>query len=96
MFELAGLAYDLVKDLAKYLEWKEEDKLVDFRWPEYSGFSAKVAEAGKSVFWSKPDLVQRRMHEGCELAYEVDKGKRVRRRIVLRDGLVLMSKPKDN
>lgn len=95
MFELAGLAYDLLKDLAKYLEWKEEDKLVDFQWPEYSGFAAKVAESGKSVFWSKSDQVQRRLHEGCELAYEIDKSKRVRRRIVLRDGLVLMSKPQD-
>lgn len=94
MIELAGLAYDLVKDLAKYLEWKEEAKLVDFKWPEYSGFKAKVEESGKTVFWSKPDQVERRIHEGCELAYEIDQAKRIRRRIVLRDGLVLMSKAK--
>lgn len=94
MFELAGLMYDLVKDIAKYLEWKEEDKLVDFKWPEYSGFAAKVAESGKAVFWSRPDQVERRLHEGREIALEVDKEKRVRRRIVPRDGLVLMTKGK--
>jgi hypothetical protein len=94
MFELAGLAYDLVKDLAKYLEWREEDKPVDFNWPDYSGFKAKVEESGKTVFWSRPDHVERRIHEGCELAYEIDKAKRILRRIVLRDGLVLMSKAK--
>lgn len=94
MFELAGLVYDVVKDVAKYLEWTEENKLVDFKWPEYSGFAAKVAESGKAVFWSKPDQVERRLYEGCEIAFELDNGKRVRRRIVLRDGLVLMSKGK--
>ena len=54
MFELDGLLYDFVKDVAKYLEWTEEDKLVDVKWPEYSGFTAKVAESGKAVFESRP------------------------------------------
>jgi len=93
MFELAGVAYDLVKDLAQYLKWKEEEKLVDFKWPEYSGFQAKLAESGRTVVWSRPDLVERRLIEGYELACEIDKLKRIRRRIVLKDGLVLLSKP---
>jgi hypothetical protein len=92
MFELAGLAYDLVKDSKKHLQWKEEEKLVDIKWPEYSGFNAKLKESGKTARWSKPDLVERRIFEGYELAYEVDNVKRIRRRIVLRDGLILMSK----
>jgi hypothetical protein len=92
MFELAGLVYDLVKDLARYLEWSEEEKLVDFQWPTYSGFATKVAESGRTVFWSRPDQIERRIQEGCELAYEIDKVRRIRRRIVLRDGLVLMSR----
>lgn len=92
MIELAGVLYDLVKDVAKYFEWKEEDKLVDMKWPEYSGFNAKVTESGRTLIWSRPDQVERRLHEGHEIAYEIDKIKRIRRRIVLRDGLVLMSK----
>lgn len=92
MFEFAGIFYDLVKDLAKHLEWKEAQKLVDFNWPEYSGFKAKMEESGKTVFWSKPDQIERRIFEGYELVYEIDRIKRIRCRIVLRDGLVLMSK----
>jgi len=94
MIEIAGLIYDLVKDVKKYLEWKEETKLVDFKWPEYTGFSAKLAESGRTVAWARPDRVERLLHEGCEIAFEIDKAKRIRRRIVLKDGLVLMSKPK--
>lgn len=94
MFELAGLVYDIVKDVAKHLEWKEENKLVDSQWPEYSGFKAKVEESGKTVVWALPDKVARLIHEGYELAYEIDQKKRVRRRVVLRDGMVLMCKPK--
>ncbi len=92
MFEFAGLLYEIAKDIRKSRQWKGEDKLVDFEWPTYSGFAQKLASEKKTVVWVRPDQVARCMHGGLELIYEVDEKKRVRRRLVLRDGLTLMCK----
>ena len=92
MIEFAGLLYGLAKDLGTYLSWDEEEKLVDIHWPDASGFKADAEAKGYQLRWCRADRVESRKLEGYEVLYEVDKLKRIRRRLVLRDGLTLMGK----
>ena len=94
MIELAGLTYGFGKDLAKavkdFLAWEDEKKLVDMKWLEESGFKEKAEADGYHTMWSLPDKIETRLLKGYEILYEIDKVKRVRRRLVLRDGLTLL------
>jgi len=92
VIDLLGLLYDVAKDIKNYLEWNEEERLVDFGWPEKSGLNAKADAEGMTLTWCKPDMLASRQLDGYEIVYEIDKAKRVRRRLVLRDGLVLIGK----
>jgi len=95
MIELAGLLYGLTKDIAAYLGWDEEEKLVDFQWPETSGFKSDAEAEDYDIRWTRPDNIESRQLEGFEILYEIDKLKRIMRRIVLRDGLTLMGRKPD-
>jgi hypothetical protein len=92
MIEWLGFLYGIAKDLKDYLEYEEGDKLVDMNWIEKSGFHQKCKEKGYELRWSRSDKVETGILEGWEVLYEVDKIKRIRRRIVLRDGMVLIGK----
>lgn len=92
MIELLGFVYDLVKDIKEYLEWDEEEKLVDINWPEKSGLKMKAEAEGMKISWIRPDRLDSLQLDGYELIYEVDKVKRIRRKLVLYDGLVLVGK----
>ncbi|MFQ5684572.1 MAG: hypothetical protein ACE5HC_15035 [Candidatus Binatia bacterium] len=92
MIEYLGLIYAVAKDLKGYLSWQEESKLVDFNWPETSGLKAEAQKSGLELSWSNPEKVQSRILEGYEIVYEIDKSKQIRRRLELKDGLVLMGK----
>jgi hypothetical protein len=92
MLEWLGLIYGIAKDLKDYLRYEEEDKLVDSNWPAKSGFDEKWRQEGYQLRWSRPDKIETRRLEGWEVLYEVDKIRRVRRRIALRDGMVLIGK----
>ena len=88
MIEILGLLYGLGRDLKKYFDWKVEDKLVDRQWLDLSGFKDNMEREGYIVSWSADDKVNSRLLSGYEIVYEIDKSKRVRRRIV--------RAPKDN
>jgi hypothetical protein len=90
MIDLLGFLYDVAKDIKEYYEWGEEEKLVDFDWPEKSGLMAKAEAAGMSVRWCRPDKIASRQLSGYEILYEIDTKNRIRRRLVLKDGLVLL------
>ncbi|MET3461439.1 hypothetical protein [Variovorax atrisoli] len=91
--EILGALYAPLKDLYRHhTSYPEKDKLVDFQWPESSGFSAKLREQGWDVKWSRPDLVARRIDEDWQVMYEIDEKNKVIYRLVLRDGLVLIGK----
>lgn len=92
MIDLLGFLYDVAKDIKAYLEWDEEAKLVDFNWPEKSGLKAKAEADDMKIAWCRPDKIASRQLDGYEIVYEVDKIKRVRRKLVLKDGLVLIGK----
>ena len=92
MIEAAGALYSLAKGLGSYLRWDEEEKLVDIRWPEESGFKSDVEESGYRISWCRPDKIASRKLDGYEVLFEIDRVKRVRSRIVLRDGLTLIGK----
>lgn len=87
-----SLIYTFAKDLKNYLEWDEETKLVDGTWLQVSGFGQRAEDDGMNLRWTNPDNVETRLLQGYEISYEIDKIKRVRRRIVRRDGVVLMGK----
>jgi hypothetical protein len=91
VFDASKGAYEAAKDIKEHFEVKEgEPKLVDFGWPDVSGFQAK--EQGYEVAWSKPDRVASREIDGYEVMYEIDKNANTKRKLVLRDGLVLIGR----
>lgn len=92
MIDLFGLLYDVAKDIKAYLEWDEEEKLVDFDWPQKSGLAARAEADDMTLTWCWPDKIGLRQLDGYEIVYEVDKVKHVRRKLILRDGLVLIGK----
>ena len=94
MFDFVGLAYELIKDLKDYLKWKEETKLVSLDWIEKSGFVAEAAKSGIDLRWSRPEKIESRRLDGWELMYELDKLKRVRRKIAVKDGSLLVGRQK--
>lgn len=92
MIEWAGLFYTLAKELGSYLDYDEEEKLVNFQWPVDSGFQANAEKEGYQISWSRPEDIPTRQLQGSEVLYEVDKVRRIRYRLVLKDGLTLIGK----
>ena len=92
MIEWAGLLYTLAKELGSYLDYDEEEKLVNFQWPVDSGFQAEMEKEGYRISWSRPEDIPTRQLQGAEVLYEVDKVRRIRYRLVLKDGLTLIGK----
>jgi len=92
MIEWLGFIYSLSKNLKDYLQYEEKDKLVDIVWPQKSGFDQKWKEKGYQLRWSRPDKVESRRLDGWEILYEIDKIKRLRHRLILKDGMVLIGK----
>lgn len=93
MIEFLGLLYGGAKDVKNYLIWDEDVKVVDREWLEKSGFGQIIREKGYKLRWSKPENIESRKLDGYELIYEIDKLKRVKRRIEKRsanDVLVLI------
>lgn len=93
VFDALKGAADTIKDFKEHFQLKEtEPKLVDFEWPQKSGFM-KCAEAdGYTIAWSRPDKIASREIEGYQVMYEVDEKARTRRKLVLYDGLTLIGR----
>lgn len=92
MIDLLGFLYEIGKDLKKHYEWKEEDKLVELPWTQKSGFDKAAESNGYKLYWSRPDRIESLKLDGYAMMFELDKSARVRRRLVARDGLVLLGK----
>ena len=92
MIEFLGFFYGLAKDAISYLKWSEEEKLVDREWLSKSGFDKQTKDQGIELRWTKPEKVATREIEGWEILFEIDKSKKVRRKITQRDGNVLMGR----
>lgn len=92
MIDLLGFLYELGKDLKEHYEWKEEDKLVDLPWAQKSGFDKAAEACGYKLYWSRKDRIESRKLDGYEVMFELDNSVRTRRRLVSRDGLVLLGK----
>ena len=82
MIEILGLLYGLGKDLKQYFEWDVKDKLVDSQWLDLSGFRDQMEKTGYDLRWSVEKKVESWLLSGYEIVYEIEKIKRVRRRIV--------------
>ncbi len=93
----AGFIYSLGKDLYKKFTWHEQEpKLVNFEWIESSGLKDKFESDGYIIRWSKPDKAESYFVDGYEYMYEHDKSKKISRKIVLKDGLVLIGKKNES
>jgi hypothetical protein len=93
MIEYLGFLYGVAKDIKEYLTWREEMKVVDREWLEKSGFGKIMESQGYKLYWSRPDKIETRILDGYEIIFEIDKSKRIRRRIVRgREPLVLIGK----
>jgi hypothetical protein len=90
VFDAAKGAYDSAKEVKEHFEVKEaEPKLVEMSWVQKSGFDRACADEGYTLAWSRPDKVASRELDGFQVMYEIDKGARLKRKLVLYDGLVL-------
>lgn len=95
MIELFGLFYGVAKGIKDYWQWDEEKKVVDFDWVDKSGLKTKYEAKGMSVSFARADRIPTLMLDGYEQVFEIDKIKRIRRSIVLRDGLTLVARSKN-
>ena len=98
MIEWLGFMYGLGKDVTSHIrkssEWKEDDKLVDFSWPEKSGLTEEAAKRGLELRWSAPEKVESRKLDGWEEMYSTDEKKQTKYRLTQRDGAVLIGRGK--
>ncbi len=92
MIEWLGLLYTIAKDLKEYGTCDEEEKLIDSDWLEKSGFKDELQSKGMTPRWSNPDKVASRQLDGWDIIYEIDGIRRIRRKLVLRDGMILIGK----
>lgn len=94
MIELLGLFYEVAKGASDYISWDEGTKVVDREWLEQSGFGQLMRDKGFALYWSRPEQIETRKLEGYEVIFEIDKLRRVRRRIEWRSGdsLVLLGR----
>jgi hypothetical protein len=93
VYDVAKGAYDVGKEVKHHFEWKEgEPKLVDMQWVQNSGFDRAAAAQGYTLAWSRPDKVASREIDGYQVMYELDKETRVKRKIVVYDGSILLGK----
>lgn len=93
VFDVGKDTYGAAKGVKEHFEIKDgEPKLVDIGWPEKSGFQAKAKEDGYEIAWSRPERVASREIDGYEAMYEIDKGARTKRKLVLYDGMVLIGR----
>lgn len=96
MIECLGLFYTVAKDIKDYLTWSEETKVVDREWLEKSGFGRLMESQGYKLLWSRPEKIETRKLDGYEIIFEIDKSRRIRRRIERgREPVVLLGKKKD-
>lgn len=78
--------YNLLKDLIGYFKFKDEDKLVEFNYPEQQGFSDKS-------FWCNAEKLDRRLKEGYKIYYEKDTKTRRQYRFINKSNQILLLKP---
>ena len=58
MIEYLGFLYGLAKDAINYLQWSEEEKLIDREWLSKSGFEKHTKDQGIELCWTKPEKVE--------------------------------------
>lgn len=78
--------YNLFKDLIGYFKFKDEDRMVEFNYPEQQGFSEKS-------FWCNPEKLDRRLKEGYKIYYEKDNKLRRKYRFINKSDQILLLKP---
>lgn len=89
--EVAKDGYEAIKGAKEYLEVKEDaPKLIDMEWVKASGFEDQMKKKGYTLRWTRPEKIATRELEGYEVLYEVEK--KVKRKLVLKDGSILMGK----
>lgn len=89
------IEYGITRDFGDLPQFEEQSKLVDVKWPEKSGQVAQAAQRGFELRWSRPEKVETRRFDGWDTWYEVDKVGRVKSRLLLEDGSILIARRKN-
>ncbi len=87
--------YALFKDLKEHLSWTAEDRLVNMVFFKESGIAQELKDQGFIERWTLPSNVEQlKLKEfgGYDVVYQLDRPKKIRYRLVLEDGAVLMGK----
>jgi len=92
MIEMFGLIYGIAKDVVGFLKYKEEDKVIEDAWLDQSGFRQHATNAGLQLRWTTPKKLETRRLDGWEIMYEIDKTRRIKRRLLQVGGSVLLGK----
>jgi hypothetical protein len=87
-----GAICELAANAAPRPGWKNDTRQVEFNWPDETGLKAQVEARGQVLLWSSPEMVAKRLAEGCGFVLAIDAARMTRSRIVLRDGMVLMTR----
>lgn len=73
--------------------WTEKEKVVNSGWWEKSDLKReKQAQGYSTFFWSNQDRIQERIGNGYEIIFEIDRPNRIKYRLGLKNGQVLMGK----
>ena len=93
-----GLIYRLAKELQEYLKYTEADKEVGKgqEWLDKSGFGDHMTDEGYRLHWSLIKDVALKELDGWEVAYEIDKEKKLRNRLIWNSELILMARADDD
>lgn len=79
-----------------FTQWEEKDKIVDYEWLELAVKQNLLTGKLDEYRWSRPDKVETRILKNTHYVVNFyDDEKRIRARIFLRDGSVLMRRITD-
>lgn len=95
VYDAAKGGYEAVKDIENHFEVKEgEPKLIDFEWVQKSGFQQRLEGEGYELGFVKRQRIASKELDGFKVMYEVERGNKIKRKLVLYDGLTLMGRKK--
>ncbi|MDR3427021.1 hypothetical protein [Silvimonas sp.] len=95
-FEVSGVFYSRPKAGAIWSRWKETaPKLVTNQWLAQPEFLEQSQAANLKLHWTTQRKLAEREQDGFEMLFELDRLNRVRRKLILYDGSMLLAKEAD-
>jgi hypothetical protein len=90
IFSFYPIVKDFIQHVFRYYKWKEEDKLVDYKY--FEKVAENLKKEGYRVYCSEPEKVEARKLDGWKIHYEEDKTKHIRYRLINNDRAIFIKK----